>query len=76
MMVILSGIFAILFFTWWAGITIILTYTLGWVFFIVALILISDYRSERQLKKEKDVIENGFEYVTEMDGLKLFRKRK
>jgi hypothetical protein len=23
-----------------------------------------------------DLIENGFEYVTEMDGVKLFRKRK
>jgi len=28
------------------------------------------------VEQAKDLIENGFEYVTEMDGLKLFRKRK
>ncbi len=28
------------------------------------------------VKDATDLIENGFEYVTEMDGLKLFRKRK
>jgi len=30
----------------------------------------------RASKQDKELIENGFEYVTEMDGLKLFRKRK
>jgi len=28
------------------------------------------------IEQATDFIENGFEYVTEMDGLKLFRKRK
>jgi len=28
------------------------------------------------VEQATDLIENGFEYVTEMDGLKLFRKRK
>ena len=28
------------------------------------------------IKQATDLIENGFEYITEMDGLKLFRKRK
>ncbi|HYA77769.1 MAG TPA: hypothetical protein VEF91_03545 [Verrucomicrobiae bacterium] len=28
------------------------------------------------IKEAKELIEAGYEYVTEMDGLKLFRKRK
>lgn len=28
------------------------------------------------VEQATDLIENGFEYVTEMDGLRLFRKRK
>ena len=28
------------------------------------------------IKEATQLIENGFEYITEMDGLKLFRKRK
>jgi len=34
------------------------------------------YRTAMTLKKAKDLIEAGFEYVTDMDGFKLFRKRK
>jgi integrase len=30
----------------------------------------------QNVEQATDLIENGFEYVTEMDGLKLFRKRK
>ena len=30
----------------------------------------------KTVEDAKDLIESGFEYVTEMDGLKLFRKRK
>jgi integrase len=30
----------------------------------------------QNIEQATDLIENGFEYVTEMDGLKLFRKRK
>ncbi len=53
MIVILSGILFILLFVGHAGITIILTISLGWIFFIVALILISAYLSERRLKKSR-----------------------
>ncbi len=28
------------------------------------------------IKEAKDLIENGFEYITELDGIKIFRKRK
>ncbi len=30
----------------------------------------------QNVEQATELIENGFEYVTEMDGLKLFRKRK
>ena len=30
----------------------------------------------KTIDKARQLIENGFEYVTEMDNLKLFRKRK
>ena len=30
----------------------------------------------KTLKEDKELIEAGFEYVTDMDGFKLFRKRK
>ncbi len=30
----------------------------------------------QNVEQATDLIENGFEYVTEIDGLKLFRKRK
>jgi len=30
----------------------------------------------KNLDEAKELIELGFEYVTEMDGVKLFRKRK
>jgi len=30
----------------------------------------------KTVDEAKDLIEKGFEYVTEMDGVKLFRKRK
>jgi len=29
-----------------------------------------------EVEEAKALIESGFEYVTEMDGVKLFRKRK
>ena len=33
-------------------------------------------KTATNIKEAQDLIEHGFEYVTEMDGLKLFRKRK
>jgi integrase len=33
-------------------------------------------RTAGNVKEATDLIEHGFEYVTEMDGLKLFKKRK
>jgi hypothetical protein len=33
-------------------------------------------RAATNLKEATQLIEAGFEYVTEMDGCKLFRKRK
>ena len=30
----------------------------------------------KTVEEASDLIENGFEYVTEMDSVKLFRKRK
>jgi integrase len=33
-------------------------------------------KTATNVKQATELIENGFEYVTEMDGLKLFRKRK
>jgi len=33
-------------------------------------------RVAKNVEESTDLIENGFEYVTEIDGLKLFRKRK
>jgi hypothetical protein len=30
----------------------------------------------QSVEQATELIENGFEYVTEVDGLKLFRKRK
>ncbi len=33
-------------------------------------------KTAENVKEAKELIEAGFEYVTEMDGLKLFRKRK
>jgi hypothetical protein len=34
------------------------------------------YKTVKSLKEATELIEAGFEYVTEMDGCKLFRKRK
>jgi hypothetical protein len=33
-------------------------------------------KTAKTAKEAQDLIENGFEYVTEMDGLRIFRKRK
>ena len=33
-------------------------------------------KAARTIKEATQLIEGGFEYVTEMDGTKLFRKRK
>ena len=33
-------------------------------------------RTAKSVKEASELIESGFEYVTEMDGVKLFRKRK
>jgi len=33
-------------------------------------------KTAKDIKQATELVENGFEYVTEMDGLKLFRKRK
>lgn len=33
-------------------------------------------RTANTVEEAKELIEAGFEYVTEMDGCKLFRKRK
>jgi integrase len=33
-------------------------------------------KTATNVKQAKELIENGFQYITEMDGLKLFRKRK
>jgi len=33
-------------------------------------------KTATNIKEATDLIENGFEYITEMDGIKLFRKRK
>jgi regulatory protein YycH of two-component signal transduction system YycFG len=33
-------------------------------------------KTATNIKEAADLIEKGFQYVTEMDGLKLFRKRK
>jgi len=33
-------------------------------------------KTATNIKDAQDLIENGFEYVTEIDGIKLFRKRK
>jgi len=33
-------------------------------------------KTASNVKEAADLIENGFEYITEMEGLKLFRKRK
>jgi hypothetical protein len=30
----------------------------------------------RTVQEGKELVENGFDYVTEIEGLKLFRKRK
>jgi len=30
----------------------------------------------KNIKEATDLIEHGFQYVTEMDGLKIFKKRK
>jgi pentose-5-phosphate-3-epimerase len=30
----------------------------------------------KNVQEAKELIENGFEYVTEIDGIQLFRKRK
>jgi len=34
------------------------------------------YKSANNIKEATDLLENGFEYVTEIDETKLFRKRK
>jgi hypothetical protein len=33
-------------------------------------------KTATNVKQAKELIENGFQYITEMDGLKLFRKRR
>jgi len=33
-------------------------------------------KAAENVKEAKELIEAGYEYVTEMDGLRLFRKRK
>ena len=33
-------------------------------------------KAARTVDEAKDLVEDGFDYVTEIDGLKLFRKRK
>jgi len=33
-------------------------------------------KTANNIKEATDLIEHGFEYITEMEGLKLFRKRK
>ena len=33
-------------------------------------------KAAKTLKEAQELVESGFEYVTEMDGVKLFRKRK
>jgi hypothetical protein len=33
-------------------------------------------KTAANVKEATDLIEHGFQYITEMDGLKLFRKRK
>ena len=33
-------------------------------------------RVAKTLEEAAELIESGFEYITEMDGVKLFRKRK
>jgi len=33
-------------------------------------------RVAQDVKQDKELIEAGFEYVTERDGLKIYRKRK
>jgi hypothetical protein len=33
-------------------------------------------RCAKSVKEASELIESGFEYVTEMDGFKLFKKRK
>ncbi|MCW3984189.1 MAG: hypothetical protein NWE96_09370 [Candidatus Bathyarchaeota archaeon] len=33
-------------------------------------------KTAETVKEAKELIEAGYEYVTEMDGLRLFRKRK
>jgi hypothetical protein len=33
-------------------------------------------RVAKNLKQDKELIEAGFEYVTERDGAKIYRKRK
>jgi len=33
-------------------------------------------KTATNVEEATDLIENGFEYITEMDGLKIFRKRK
>ena len=33
-------------------------------------------KTATNIKEAKELIENGFQYITEMDGLKLFKKRK
>jgi hypothetical protein len=34
------------------------------------------YGVAKTLKEDKEFLEAGFEYVTERDGLKIYRKRK
>jgi hypothetical protein len=43
-----------------------------------ALLYYYDYtcKTAKTLEEATLLIEDGFEYVTEMDGVKLFRKRK
>ena len=33
-------------------------------------------KTAKTLEEVKKLIEEGFEYITEMDGLKLFKKRR
>jgi hypothetical protein len=33
-------------------------------------------KAAKRVEEATDLVENGFEYVTDIEGLKLFRKRK
>jgi hypothetical protein len=43
---------------------------------IVALSILADQQAAKNAQQSAQLVELGFEYVTDMDGYKLFRKRK